>query len=182
MLKAPLMTSLPGAPTPPSSASTSSDSSAIALHGRPLPTPLEEGENLVALLEGSPASLISFLSGQLGVLKTQAQMIMGIAGLIITVTGFSGHHMVRGGTLSTIAMVAGIVFTLGGVIQTVRTLGKIRWVSQDLGGPLHEVAARIIARRNQEQRALTYSGAMVSVGLCAYLISVVLAALHNGAT
>lgn len=167
------MTSLPGA---------SASSTTTAPSQRPIPTPLEEGENLVALLSESPASLITFLSGQLGVLKTQAQMIMGIAGLIITVTGFSGHHMVRGGTLSTIAMVVGIVFTLAGVIQTVRTLGKIRWVSQDLGGPLSEVAARIIARRNQEQRALTFSGAMVSVGLCAYLISVVLAALHNGAT
>ena len=148
----------------------------------PIPSPQVEGENLAALLNDNPAALISFLSGQLSVLKTQAQMIMGIAGLIITVTGFSGHHMVRGGTMSTVAMVTGIVLVMGGVLQTVRTLSKIRWVSQDLGGPLAAVAARIITRRNQEQRALSISGALVSGGLFAYLISVVLAALHNGAT
>ena len=139
-----------------------------------------EAERLCALFEGARPQLIMFLSGQLGVLKSQAQMIMGLSGLIVTVTGFSGHHMVRGGAPSTAAMITGIVFVLAGVTITLRTLGKLRWVTQDLGEDLTQTAQAVIVRRDAEQTALARAGVSVSLGLAAYLIAVVLSALHNG--
>jgi hypothetical protein len=147
---------------------------------RPSIDPAVEAQRLCRLFEGEPTQLVIFLSGQLSVLKSQAQMIMGLSGLIVTVTGFSGHHMVRGGTASTAAMITGIVFVLLGVMITLRTLGKLRWVTQDLSEDLSMTAQAVILRRDAEQSALGRAGVLVGLGLAAYLVAVVLAALHNG--
>lgn len=138
--------------------------------------PREEARRLVHVFAGSPKELVSFLSGQLSVLKSQAQVLMGLCGLIITVTGFSGHNMVRGGSLSAGAMIAGIAAVLVAVGLTMRTLARVRWVSQSLSDDLVETAASVISRRNREQRALGVASAFVAVGLALYLLAVVLAA------
>ena len=115
----------------------------------------KEAEQIVALFDGKPAQMVSFLSGQLSVLKHQAQMLMGLCGLTITVTGFSGHHMVRAGPFSAGAMVVGICLILTAIVLTIRTLTKLRWVSQDLGEDLVATAHAVIQRRDHEQRART---------------------------
>lgn len=142
--------------------------------------PRVEAERLARTFQGSEKDLVAFLSGQLAVLKQQAQMIMGLCGLIITVTGFSGHNMVRAGPLSAGAMIAGISVVLVAILVTIRTLAKIRWVTQDLGDDFVAMAESVIRRRNREQRALGFAGACVAVGLGLYLVAVVLAAVFGG--
>ncbi len=142
--------------------------------------PDEEARRLVSLFAGNGPALIGFLSSQLAVLKNQAQMLMGLSAIAITVTGFSGHNMVRGGALSASAMICGISAILVGIVMTLRTLGKLRWVSQDLADDLTVTALAVISRRNDEQRALGVAGAFVAVGLGGYLLAVVLAAIAVG--
>ena len=140
----------------------------------------EEASRLVAAFQGRADLLVPFLSGQLGVLKSQAQMLMGLGGLVVTVTGFSGHNMVRGGLLSTSAMVLGIALVLVAVILTLRVSARLRWVSQDLADDLQQTALAVIQRRDGQARALAWSGGLVAAGLAAYLVAVVLAALALG--
>ncbi len=140
----------------------------------------DEARRLTELYAGQPHALVGFLSGQLSVLKAQAQVLMGLSGLVITVTGFSGHNMVRGGTLPMVAMVTGIGFVLLAVIVTLRVMTRLRWVSQDLEDDLRVTTLAVLRRRNSEQRSLHYSGTLVAIGLAAYLLSVVLAALALG--
>jgi hypothetical protein len=140
----------------------------------------EEARRLTELFDDQPQALISFLSGQLSVLKSQAQVLMGLSGLVITVTGFSGHNMVRGGPWPTAAMVLGIGFVLLAVLVTLRVMTRLRWVSQDLGDDLVQTTAIVLRRRNSQQRALLHGGTFVAIGLGSYLISVVLAALSIG--
>lgn len=141
----------------------------------------DEAARLVQVFDGRPDQLVSFLSGQLSVLKSQAQMLMGLGGLVVTVTGFSGHNMVRGGALSTFAMVLGIGLVLVAVVLTLRASVRLRWVSQDLADDLCLTALAVIRRRDAQARALALSGGLVAVGLAAYLLAVVLAALSLGA-
>lgn len=141
----------------------------------------EEARRLVELFGTSQRELILFLSGQLSVLKTQAQMLMGLSGLVVTVTGFSGHNMVRGGAWSTAAMVTGIVFVLLAVVLTLRVTMRLRWVSQDLDDDLELTARIVLRRRNAQQHQLSIAGVFVALGLAFYLGSVVLAAVSIGA-
>lgn len=141
----------------------------------------DEARRLVALFAGKPEALILFLSGQLGVLKTQSQMLLGLSGLVVTVTGFSGHNMVRGGLWSTTAMIAGIALVLAGVVTALRVSARLRWVSHDLEDDLVATVLTVIRRRDAQSGALAVAGAFVGAGLGCYLLSVVLAALAIGA-
>ncbi len=139
-----------------------------------------EARRLVAVFAGRPDALVAFLSGQLGVLKGQAQVLMGLSGLVVTVTGFSGHNMVRGGLPSTIAMIVGIVFVVLAITVTLRVVARLRFVSQDLEDDLEQTTLAVLHRRDTQSRALSYAGVCVTIGLGSYLMAVVLAALAVG--
>lgn len=138
-----------------------------------------EAEEVTAAFERT-ADLVSFLSGQLAVLRTQAQTFLGIAGICISVTGFAGHNMVNAGPLSAAAMVIGVAFILVAIVITLRCLSNVRWVTQDLGAGNLELTKRVIARRNLLQSSLHRGAVLIAVGLACYVIAVVLAALAKG--
>jgi len=132
------------------------------------------------MFRDNPVGLLNFLPAQLLVLKTQAQLFTGLSTITITVTGFSGHNMVRGGWASTAAMVVGMGLVLAGIVRTAQTLRHLRWVSQELHDDLATTALAVIRRRDEEQRALGAAGNLVVAGLAAYLLAVVLAAIAVG--
>lgn len=140
----------------------------------------DESKRLADLFENRPVDLINFLSGQLAVLKSQAQMQLGLCGLAITVTGFSGAHMIRAGALSSWFLVIGVWLILIATVLGLRALGAIRWVTQDLEADLSVTAAKVLARRNAQQGQLAVGSFFVALGLTAYLGSVMIAALNLG--
>ena len=140
----------------------------------------DEARRLLALYTGRAPDLVAHLSAQLGTVKTYAQVLVGLCGLTVTVTGFSGAHMIRAGSLSASFMVGGIALVLVGLILCIRTITLLRWVSQDLHDDLIETARIVIARRNGQQRMLGIAAVFVVGGLACYLAAVVIAALASG--
>jgi hypothetical protein len=141
----------------------------------------DEALQLTELFSDREPDLLALLSGQLSVLKNQASMLMGLAGLTVTVTGFSGHHMVRAGPAAWGPMVGGIFAIMIAVLLTLRVMLNVRWVTQDLvATDLCKSVEVTIQRRNQQQRWLGWAGGFVALGLFGYLIAVVVAALRNG--
>ena len=133
-----------------------------------------EAQSLVRVF--SEPDMLRFLAEQLGVIKNQAQLLMGLCGLAITVTGFSGTHMIQAGPLSAGSMVVGIALILVGAVAVLRVLLRVRWVSQDITDQPATTASRVIAHRDRQQRRLGLAGVFVALGLAAYLLSVALAA------
>jgi len=138
-----------------------------------------EAERLSAIFKGP--ELLEFLAGQLGVLKHQAQMLLGMCGLAITVTGFSGSNMIQAGRASAIALVVGIGLILLGALGSLHSLMSVRWVTEDLAEDLVDTAYVVILRRNTQLRRLSMAGILVACGLAAYLTSVALAAFAHHA-
>lgn len=136
----------------------------------------EEASRLVALLGEQPFQLLTYLSNQLAVVKAQAQMLIGLCGLTVTVTGFSGTHMVNAGWISASLMVLGIALILVAAVLCLRTLTETRWVSQVLHDSLTETTRLVFQRRDRQQHRLTIAGRFVGFGLAAYLCSVAAAA------
>lgn len=139
----------------------------------------DEARRVVALLGAQPYQLLSYLSQQLAVLKTQAQQLIGLCGITITVTGFSGAHMIKGGPIPSMLLVLGIALILVAAVQCLRTLTDTRWVTQDLADELVDTARVVIARRNRLQYRLTVAGRFVALGLGAYLGAVAAAAIFT---
>jgi hypothetical protein len=140
----------------------------------------EEARRLHALFANQPAQLVQYLATQLATVKTYAQLIVGLCGLTITVTGFSGAHMIRSGSTAAMLMVSGIALVMVGLIVCIRTITALRWVSQDLSDDLIETAAIVLARRDREQRLVSIAALFVAGGLACYLGAVSVAALVSG--
>jgi len=138
-----------------------------------------EAERVVAVFSGP--ELLEFLAGQLSVLKQQAQMLLGLCGLAITVTGFSGSHMIKAGRLSAISLVVGIALILLGALGSLHSMMQVRWVTEDLADDLVDTTYAVIVRRNTQLRRLSIAGFLVAGGLGAYLVSVALAAFTHHA-
>ncbi len=136
-----------------------------------------EARQLCALFESQPQQLVSLLSGQLSVLKSQTQMLMGLCGLAITVTGFSGSHMIRAGSWAAFSMVLGIFLILIAIFFCISILLQLRWVTQDLCESTYTMTHTVLLRRNRQQRRIAIAGLFVATGLTAYLLAVTLAAL-----
>ncbi|MFO0754939.1 MAG: hypothetical protein U0359_00490 [Byssovorax sp.] len=137
----------------------------------------EEARRLVQLFAQSPAGLVQFLGMQLAAVKTYAQVLIGLCGLTITVTGFSGAHMIRSSSLSASLMVGGIASVFVGLVLCLRAVTGLRWVSEDLRDDLTETARACIARRNRQQRWVRIAAVFVGGGLLFYLAAVSVAAL-----
>lgn len=140
----------------------------------------DEATRLRALFPDQPAQFVQFLSNQIATVKTYAQVLIGLCGLTITVTGFSGAHMIRSGSTAAMLMVAGIALVMVGLVVCIRTITKLRWVSQDLHDDLIETALIVIERRNRQQRLVSIAALFVAGGLACYLAAVSVAALASG--
>lgn len=140
----------------------------------------EEVRQLSRLFAGQPIQLLQHLSHQIATVKTYAQVLIGLCGLTVTVTGFSGAHMIRSGSVAATLMVAGIALVMIGLVICLRTVTRLRWVSQDLRDDLDETAQIVIRRRNRQQRAVSIAAIFVAGGLGCYLAAVAVAALVAG--
>jgi len=141
----------------------------------------EEARRVCALYAGRDADLVTHLSNQIGTVKTYAQVLVGLCGLTVTVTGFSGAHMIRAGSLAASLMVAGIALVVVGLVVCIRTITLLRWVTQELRDDLVDTAVAVIERRNRQQRMLSVAAVFVVAGLACYLGAVMVAALASTA-
>ena len=137
----------------------------------------DEDERTRRLFAGQDAQFVLYLASQLATLKTYAQVLVGLCGLTVTVTGFSGAHMIRAGSLSAFLMVGGIALVLVGLVVCLRTLTTLRWVSQELRDDLVDTALIVIQRRDRQQRRLGVAALFVAGGLVLYLAAVSAAAV-----
>ncbi|MCA9520600.1 MAG: hypothetical protein KC609_06495 [Myxococcales bacterium] len=140
-----------------------------------------EATRLGRIFQGREEQLITLLANQLSVLKAKATSFLSLCGIAVTVTGFSGAHMIRAGHLSSAALVLGIFLILVAAVLSLRSLMAIRWVTQDLQDDLAQMAAQVIRRRNAQQHVLVLAGRFVAIGLGAYLVSVAIAAFSGHA-
>lgn len=136
-----------------------------------------EAQHLCALFQDQPHHLIQILANQFSVLKGQAQILMGLCSLTITVTGFSGAHIIRAGTPAALSMVCGIGLILVAIFFCLSVLMRLQWVTQELRENYHQMVTTIIQRRNDQQHRLFIAGVFVALGLSAYLFAVILAAV-----
>jgi hypothetical protein len=140
----------------------------------------EEARHLQRLFADQPIQLVQYLGHQIATVKTYAQVLIGLCGLTVTVTGFSGAHMIRAGSTAAALMVAGIALVMVGLVTCIRTITRLHWVSQDLRDDLRETLDTVLQRRNRQQRSLSIAAVFVAGGLGCYLAAVTVAALVAG--
>lgn len=141
--------------------------------------PEEEADHLLALFGGDATKVFGVVQNQLSQLATRAQMLLQLAGLTITVTGFSGTNIAKSGPLAAILVVAGLVVVLLGASLSMGGILRVRWVTQFAPAPPRDVIIEAIRMRDKKTWAFSRSLALLIVGLALYIGSVALLLLGN---
>lgn len=139
----------------------------------------EEAEHLLEFYGNDAPRVMARLEQQLTNLATRAQMLLQLAGLTITVTGFSGANIARTGWLAAILVVSGLVTVLVAASLSMGGILRFEWTTQLAPCPPREAILEVIALRNRKTKAFSRSLALLIVGLALYIGSVSLLLLGN---
>lgn len=139
----------------------------------------EEADHLLALYGNDAAKVLGILEGQLANLTSRAQVLLQLAGLTITVTGFSGANIARSGPAAAVLVVSGLVTVLVAASLSMGGILRIRWVTQLAPTSLRESVVHAIEMRDTKTRIFGRSMALLIVGLALYIGSVAILLLGN---
>lgn len=139
----------------------------------------EEADHLLALYDADAAKIMAVLENQLSNLTNRAQTLLQLAGLTITVTGFSGASIARTGQLAAILVVSGLVLVLVAASLSMGGILRIRWITQLAPTTLRNAIVSAIQMREAKTRMFGRSLALLIVGLFLYIGSVGLLLLGN---
>ncbi len=132
----------------------------------------EEAARLYALSGDDYLRSIGFIENQLNVIYTRAQVLVGISGMVITVTGFSGRHIAETSLLAQYLVVIGLGVVLAATIWVFLRVMILRWATAYLTEDAIESIAQLINYRNQKTVAFEIGGKILACGLACYGIAV----------
>ena len=106
-------------------------------------------------------------------LQTRAQMLLGLATICLTITGFSGSRMAASNGYSRFFIGVGLAFVLTSVVVMVIGPLRLRWITVWRGANTDETLLENIRRRDFKTTCYRLATALLLVGLTSYLISLI---------
>jgi len=139
-----------------------------------LPTPEIEAAHLLRQ-QGGPdhiAECIRLISTQFVVMQTRSHLLLTLATIILTITGFSGPRIASSGVFARSSMAIGLVLVLTAVVILLRTM-RIRWLTQFLDEDPQLLLVAIISYRNHKTRLYQIYLVLITFGLACYVMAVI---------
>ena len=139
----------------------------------------EEAQHLLQLYDRSPAPIMNMLQSQLSILANRAQTLLSLAGITITVTGFSGANIARSGKLAAVLLVSGLVVVLVSAAIAMTGILHVRWTTSLPPCSLEEAVRASLEMRDQKTKRFDVALRMLVVGLTLYVSSVAMLLLGS---
>lgn len=136
------------------------------------PGQLAEARRLLELHHGDAARTYDVVRQQFLVLQQRSQLLLTLATITLTITGFSGPKMVQSGAFVRWAMAVGLALVLVSVLILLGGL-RVKWLSQfDAGGP-EATLAEAIAYRDRKTVHFQAEIALLAAGIASYVTAVI---------
>jgi hypothetical protein len=140
----------------------------------------EEVKRILAVYNDSEPEVQRLLTMQLTTLHNRAQVLLGLSGVAITTTGFSGRSIAGTGTTAQFLIIAGVSTVLFAAMIVVVGVLQLNWLTQVSGDTLEERLHTMLMYR--DRKMLYYRIAIVALiaGLTMYVaaIAIMLANPH----
>lgn len=134
--------------------------------------PGDEARRILAISSGDLGRALGLLEGQLNTLHARAQVLLSLAGVVVTVTGFSGRIVAGTNRFAQGAILLGVGFVLASAVWLYLRVTVIRWVTAEDATEDDELLVRILERRNRKTRAYRLGGKLLLVGFTLYLAAI----------
>lgn len=135
-------------------------------------TPENEADLLIELHGGKVIEALRLLQSQLDTVYSRSQSLIGLAGLVVTVTGFSGRLIAGTNAAAQGFIIAGLAVVLLSALWIFARVMPVRWITSDLDAGASGALALAIRRRNQKTSATRTGGWILFAGLALYLVAV----------
>ena len=136
-------------------------------------TPEEEVEFLKEIHGEDYSRLFDAVKESFELLQTRSQMLLGLATICLTITGFSGPKMAQSNSFSRFFISFGLSFVLASIIAVVAGPLRLRWMTEWKAATLDETLAENIKRRRFKTRLYRMATALLMMGLTGYLLSLI---------
>ena len=138
------------------------------------PDPVEEVDYMLRLYSGKDgiAECLHIISNQFSVLQTRSQLLLTLATIVLTITGFSGPRIAASGLFARGAMSIGLVLTLIAVVTLLANL-RIRWLTQFKEATDRDTLIAILRYREGKRKAYLSIITLLIAGLGCYVAAVV---------
>jgi len=139
----------------------------------------DEMRHLIALYGGDAPRIMSAIQSQLVILATRAQVLLQLAGITITVTGFSGANIARSGRLAASLLVSGLVVVLAAASIAMNGILRVEWTTKLAPSGIQDAVRNALEIRDEKTRHYSMALRLLMVGLALYVSSVALLLLGN---
>lgn len=133
-----------------------------------------EAKTIMELCRGDRMCALKVAEAQLNVVYTRAQVLMSLAGMVVTVTGFSGRLIAGSSPLAQAFLVAGLFVSLGSAAWVFCRVMRVRWVTALASEDPAHALENALHRRDRKTTAYTVGGTLLFIGLLLYGISIAL--------
>lgn len=141
-----------------------------------MPTPdqtqVAEARRLLALHKDDAARTYDVVRTQFLVLQQRSQLLLTLATITLTITGFSGPKMVQSGGFTRIAMCLGLALVLAAVLVLLSGL-RVKWLSQFDAGTAEATLAEAIAYRDLKTGRFQAEIVLLGLGIAAYVSAII---------
>ncbi len=137
-------------------------------------TPDEEARGILDMVGGDLSRSVLILQGQLDVLHSRAQVLTTLAGLVVTVTGFSGRLIAATNLPAQILVISGLAVVLTSAVYVIWSVMRLQWVTAVLSPDKEGTLKTLLLRRNRKTRCLVRGGGILFFGLFLYFLAIAL--------
>ncbi len=146
----------------------------------PLVKDIHEEATQMLAVHGNYATCEDILSREFGAILQRTQVLLTLATLTLTITGFSGPSIAESGPFSRYTMVVGLVFVLAAILVALVGILRVRWTTQYATQEPVQALEAIIAYRNDKTRKFVVGMILLVIGLCLYVASLTAFLFHLG--
>ncbi len=117
--------------------------------------------------------LFALLRDAFSLLQTRAQMLLGLATICMTITGFSGPRMAASNSWSRFFIGFGLTFVLLSVTALVTGPLRLRWMTMWKADDVEHTLLLHLRQRNLRTRYYRAATVLLLTGLTGYLMSLI---------
>ncbi len=119
------------------------------------------------------AKLFNVLKEGFSLLQTRAQMLLGLATICLTITGFSGPRMAQSNVYSRFLIGFGLIFVLFSVMALVAGPLRLRWMTAWRAADIEQTLILHLRQRNLRTTFYRVAMVLLMIGLTGYLLSLI---------
>jgi hypothetical protein len=117
-------------------------------------------------------AIYTLLERQFAVLTSRAQILLGLCGIMITTTGFSGRMIAGTNPLAQLMIIIAMGTVLVAATITVRGLLKLKWLTQFPAANTEEWLEMALDYRDKKTALYDWATIVLTVGLALYAVAI----------